>query len=156
VGPPQTPDWTAERLDEYGRARGRAESWVRRAKLGEYVKDPYEQLDLDLGLRLYSIAAAFTTSFAFGRSTPTFLKDFLAMDNGGVSEPLQIPALALIVASLGSSIVCGVLFAPSKNRNSFVWTVKGFMGGPLAVLQLQGLEALLTQEQTTTRDKAAP
>ena len=147
VGPKQTPDWTPEKLDEAGRARGRAESWVRRAKEGEFVKDPYESLDLSFDLRMYCIFAAFGVSFAFGRSTPTLLHDFLSVD-AGLQDIFQIPALALVAASLGSSIVCGVLFAPPKNRSALIWTIKGFMGGPLAILQLRGLDTLLTQGET--------
>ena len=147
VGPTQTPDWTPEMLDEAGRARGRAESWVRRAKEGEFVKDPYEMVDLSLDIRLYSIFAAACISFAFGRSTPALLNDFLSVDPG-MQQVLQAPALALIVASLGSSIVCGVLFAPPKNRSVLLWAFKGFMGGPITVLQLRGLDKLITQGET--------
>jgi len=57
---------------------------------------------------------------------------------------LQVPAAALVFASLGSGIANGVVFAPSKKRSSFVWGLKGLMGGPMAVQQLQGLDELKT------------
>lgn len=116
------------------------------------MKDPYESLDLSFDLRTYCIFASFGVSFAFGRSTPALLNDFLSVD-AGLQDIFQVPALALVAASLGSSIVCGVLFAPPKNRSALIWAVKGFMGGPLAVLQLRGLDTLLTQGETDALKK---
>lgn len=151
TGPKQTPLWTAEKLDEYGAAQGRAEAWARQAKMGEFVKDPEETLDLPLAYRAYAIFAAFSVAFSFGRSTPTLLAQ-LDM-SPGIQELLQAPALAVLVASLGSAIVSGVVLAPSKNRNSFVWGVKGLLAGPLAVANLRGLDDLVTREETELRNQ---
>lgn len=144
-----TPEWTPEMIDEVAKKRGEAEAWARRAKMGEFIGDPFETLDLQLPLRLYSIFATSLVAFAFGRATPTLFQQ-LNIDTTSI-ELLQAPASAILIASLGSSIVCGIVFAPPKNRNSFVWFVKGLMGGPLAVTQIRSLEALITQgeaEQT--------
>ena len=40
TGPKQTPDWTVEKLDEWGRRQGRVEAWARKAKEGVFVNDP--------------------------------------------------------------------------------------------------------------------
>ena len=156
VSPKMTPDWTAESLDEYAKSRGRAISWARRAREGEFIQDPFETLDMTLDLRMYFILVAVVISFAFGRSTPTFLDTFLDVPSPETfSEPLQAPALALTAASLGSSILCGMFLAPERKRNSFYWAVKGFLGGPLAVSQLKGLNPLITREEDRNRRQEA-
>ena len=135
-----------------GRQRGKAESWARRAKLGEFVKDPEESLDLSLDIRLYSVLTAVSVSIAFGRSTSPFLTSFMDPSSAqGIQSSLQAPALALVAASVGSCIVCGALFAPPKNRNEALWALKGLLGGPLAILKLRGLDTLLTLEETQSR-----
>ena len=63
---------------------------------------------------------------------------------------LQGPAAGLILASLGSLVFCATS-APQKNRNVFVWAVKGLLGGPLTIRSLQESEALLTQAQQAER-----
>ena len=145
TGPQQTPDWTVEKLDESLKRQGEAISWARRAKLGEFVKDPFETLDLPLGIRLYFVLTAFWLSFAYGRSTSPFLENMLGLGDGRqIVALMQAPGLALALACVGSSAVCGFLLAPERNRSSFVWAVKGFLGGPLAITQLRDLEALIT------------
>lgn len=151
VGPQQTPEWTPERLDEYGKSRGKAEAWARKAKLGEFVKDPEETLDLPFSYRAYAIFSAFLVAFSFGKATPTLLSQ-LDMSTG-VMELLQAPSLAIVIASLGSCIVSGVVLAPPKNRNAFVWGVKGLLAGPLAVVKLRVLDDLVTLEETELRNK---
>lgn len=147
VSPKMTPNWTPERLDEYGKARGRALEWARRAKLGEFVRDPFETMDLPLSFQLYSVFSAFLVAFAFGRSTPTLLSQLDGDLPAGATDILQAPALAILVASLGSAALSGAVLAPSKNRSTFVWVVKGLLAGPVAVLQLRGLEVLITREE---------
>jgi hypothetical protein len=136
-------------LDEYGKARGRAEAWARRAKMGEFVQDTSESLaELSFPLRAYSILSAAGVSFAFGRSTPTLLTDYLHVSSPQILQgALLVPGLVLAAASLGSSVACGFLFAPEKNRNSVVWVIKGLLGGPLALSELRGLETLVTYEE---------
>ena len=73
VSPKMTPDWTPEKLDEFGKSRGRALAWARRAKMGEFVGDPYETLDLPMEFRVYAIVSSFLVAFAFGRATPNLL-----------------------------------------------------------------------------------
>lgn len=143
VSPKMTPAWTAERLDEYGKARGKAEAWARRAKMGEFVGDPFETLNLPLSFQIYSIFSAFLVAFAFGRSTPNLLERFDIPP--GSADILQGPALAILVASLGSAVISGAVLAPSKNRGTFIWAMKGLLAGPAAVLQLRGLADLITQ-----------
>jgi len=143
TGPLMTPDWTPDRLDEEGRRAGQAQAWAKSARSGEFKKDPFEQMNIEGSLQYYCIFAAFLTSIGFGRATPKALS-FFGIDND-IILTLQVPALALVVAAFGSSIVCAATLAPEKKRSSFVWAVKGFAGGPLAVLQLIGLDALKTR-----------
>lgn len=150
TGPMQTPDWTPERLDEYAKMQGRAQSWARRAKLGEFVKDPFETLDSPIEFQFYAVLTSWLIAFAFGRATPTFLSNvagsWSAPDIQTLTGTLKIPALALGLGSIVSSVVCGVLLAPERNRSTWVWAVKGLFGGPLAVRQLQELDQLITLE----------
>lgn len=146
VGPKLTPDWTAEKLDEYGKSRGRALAWARKAKLGEFMKDPNETLDLPIPFKLYSIFSFFLIAFAFGRATPNLLSQVDMPTT--TMELLQGPAVALILASASSMFFCGGILAPSKNRSKFVWSIKGLMAGPVAISQLRGLDDLITREES--------
>ena len=143
TGPMQTPDWTPERLDEEGIRAGQSLAWARRAREGEFKSDPFELLSIEGGQQAYSVLTTVFTAFVFGSSTKK-LFEILNFDDNGLLDLAQGPALAIVLASIGSCILCG-LEAPSKNRNGFVWGVKGYAGGPLAVLQLKGLNALVTR-----------
>ena len=118
--------------------------------MGEFVGDPFETLDLPLSHRVYAIFSAYLVALAFGRATPTLLAQ-LDMSTSTV-ELLQVPALAILVASIGSSIAAGVVLAPSKNRNKLIWFVKGLLAGPVAVMQLRNLEVLITREEEALQD----
>ena len=152
IGPRQTPDWTAERLDEWGAQQGRAISWARKAKEGEFVGDPMETLDMEFPQRAYSILTAFVVAAAFGRSTPTFLANIGVESSSLLEELLQAPAAALLLAAVGSSVYCAYQ-AAGKNRNKLLWLVKGFLGGPLVVRQLTGLAGLTTVGEQLENDK---
>lgn len=146
-GPRQTPLWTPEKLDEAGKKAGEAQAWARRARMGELKKDPFEALAVEGELRAYSILAAVTVSLGYGHATPTALK-MIGFESGELLNFLQFPALALLVAGLGSAAANAVVLAPPKKRSSFVWGIKGLMGGPLAVKQLSGLDDLKTVGET--------
>lgn len=143
TGPMQTPDWTPERLDEEGRKAGQAMAWARKAKAGEFKSDPYELLSIQGGIQAYSILTTLFTAFVFGNSTKRLFEIF-NIDANGFLDVAQGPALAIILASIGSCVLCGIQ-ASGKNRNVFVWGVKGFAGGPLSVLQLKELDTLITR-----------
>ena len=152
TGPAQVPDWTAEKLDEYAIQQGKAADWARRSKMGAYIQDPSETSDLSIGERTYAIAAAFSVAFAFGRSTSTFLRDVLhVMETTTATEQFQsvlhIPAVLIALTSLGSCLWCGAILAPERNRSRFLWGWKGFLAGPLIILQLQNLDSLITLEE---------
>ena len=138
-------------IDEYARQQGRAQDWARRSKLGEFVKDPSETSELAPEVRLYAIFTAVFFAFSYGRATPKFLADILHIGTissaQGLQDVLQIPALSLALASLGSSVVCAAFLAPERNRSAITWGLKGFFGGPLTVLQLRQLDALITREE---------
>lgn len=139
-----TPEWTPERLDEEGRRQGRAQAWIRKARAGEFKSDPYEQLRVEGGSRVYSIITALTVAFAYGNASEKALEFILGNKESGVAvlEVVQIPALVLLLVCVGSSVFSGAVLAPSKKRNSFVWSVKGLMGGPVTVFELRGLDEL--------------
>ena len=143
-GPRQTPIWTPEKLDEAGRKAGEAQAWARRARLGELKKDQNEILEVEGELRLYSIITAMTVAFAFGNSSKQALGMIGISGVDPLLEVLQIPALTLLVAGLGSGLANALIFAPEKKRSGFVWGVKGLMGGPLALRQLRELDELKT------------
>lgn len=155
TGPAQTPEWTPERLDEYAKQRGKAQDWARRAKLGEYVKDPSETSELSPEVRFYAIFTAFFFAFSYGRATPKFLAEVLHIGTvssaEGLQGVLQIPALSLALASLGSAVVCAAFLAPERNRNAITWGLKGFFGGPLTILKLRQLDSLITREENESQ-----
>jgi hypothetical protein len=156
VGPKITPDWTPEKLDEWGKKQGEALAWARKAKEGLFVTDPNETLDLTLPQRAFSILVAFLAATAFGQSTPTFLTSVLGSDPDSsilaVPAALQPFALVLVVSALGSSIV-SVMFSQKLNRNMIIWGIKGLLGGPLTVLQIRQLDALITQSEQDAKTK---
>ena len=134
---PMTPDWTPEKLDEWGRKQGKAQAWARRAREGEFVKDPLETTELDTTQQAFSILSGLMIATAFGKSSPTFLVQMTGLlpDNAAAESLLgamQAPAFGLLAASLGSVVVC-VLQAKEKNRDPVVWAIKGLLGGPLTV-----------------------
>ncbi len=155
TGPRQTPDWTPEMLDEEGKRAGRAMSWAREQAAGEIKNDPFELLNIEGSLQLYSILTTLTVAFAFGNSSKKFLELF---GSGGDStvllDSLQVPALAFVVASIGSCVGCAIL-ASQKNRSSFVWGIKGFAGGPLAISQLRSLDTLITKGEAAEMKRKA-
>ena len=150
VGPQQTPEWTPAMLDEEGRKAGKAMAWAEAAKAGEFQSDPYERMNVEGKLQIYSIATALLTGFAFGKSTPAFLSLVLGGDDAAatVTGPLgllQGLAFVLVLNAVLAGVLCGGVFAPKLNRSGFIWGVKGLAGGPLAIIQLKGLDILRTR-----------
>lgn len=135
------PEWTAEQLDEEARRRGKTYDWARKVReekeknIGK--KDLAETIDVHGGLRVYAIIFTLLSSIAYGKATPPAMEwidaspTFLTMTQG--------VALILLSASIVSSIYSSVVLAPPKNRNSLIWAIKGFAGGPPAVFQLKEL-----------------
>jgi len=151
TGPRQTPEWTPEMLDEEGLRAGKAMAWAKAARSGEFKKDPYERMNIEGSLQVYSIVTAVLFSFAFGSSSSSFLSVVLGInastgeDGVGFFGILQGLSLVLILNAAIASVLCGGVFAPKLNRNSFVWGIKGLAGGPLAIIQLRSLDTLKTR-----------
>lgn len=145
VGPKWVPNWTPEMLDEEGKKRGKAMAWAQSAKEGQYATDPFEDLLIENELRTYAICASLLTSIAFGKSTSTFLTSIIGVEGitnvQSVLEVSQYAALVVVLASFGS---CGAnwFIARKKKRSGVVWAIKGFMGGPLSIIQLRTLDDL--------------
>jgi hypothetical protein len=157
VGPRQTPDWTPEMLDEEGRKVGQAQAWAKQARDGEFEVDPFELLSIEGPMQFYSIVTTLLVSFAFGNSSSRLLEQMLhysKSDATAILGLLQAPAFVILLASFGSSVVCAAIFAPQKNRNSFVWAVKGFAGGLIAIKQLQELDTLVTRGEAAAAERA--
>mmetsp|Transcript_1074 Transcript_1074/g.2963 ORF Transcript_1074/g.2963 Transcript_1074/m.2963 type:complete len:378 (+) Transcript_1074:67-1200(+) len=158
TGPRQTPEWTAERLDELGARRGQAEAWAQRARAGDFVKDINETYDLTLQQRAFSILTALLIATAFGKSTDTFFVDMIKLvpDQATITSlkgALQGPALGLFVASIASCIL-SYMQASESNRNSFMWAIKGALGGPFTLSLLRSLDPLITREEEEAQKDA--
>lgn len=155
VGPRQTPAWTPEQLDEWGRSRGEYLAKIKREKLDRLMVDRQESLDLEMGQRVYSILAALLVALAFGQSTPTFLTSFLSYSETDleVLDVLRAPAASMLLAGIGSSIYCGKQ-ASEKKRNAGIWAFKGLVGGPLTVRQLRELPQLVTQRELNSNSSS--
>lgn len=158
VGPRQTPDWTAEKLDEWGRQQGRVESWARQAKEGAFVKDPLENFDsISPFQRAYGLSTALITAVAFGKATPNFVQIVFPNDKdffGHLIHVAQLPAVIMVLLSLASSAY-GIFTATNLNRSQYVWAVKGLLGGPLIVRQLAELPNLVTLQEQQKREEEA-
>ena len=146
-------------LDEEGRKAGRALAWAEAAKAGEFQSDPYERMNVEGPLRIYSVATALLTGLAFGKSTPAFLATVSGAEDaaaaaGGVLGVLQGLAFVLVLNAVLAGVLCGGVFAPGLNRNGFIWGVKGLAGGPLAIIQLKGLDLLRTRGDIAAQEKA--
>lgn len=154
IGPRLTPDWTPEMLDEEGRKRGRAQAWARKARAGEFVKDPHETLTIDGAIQLYSILVYLLTAFAFGRATPSLFELLHAEDiANSVQQLAQVPALVAVLAAVGSCVVNSAILAPERNRSQFVWAFKGLVGGPVAVAELRSLDTLQTRGELEAKQE---
>lgn len=152
-----TPDWTIERLDDWGIQQGKAQSWARKARDGEFIQDPNETYNLQLNQRIYSIITTLIITISFGNSTPEFLinisKLFISLDDVNIFlNIIKIPAITLLIISIGSSILC-TIEAPKKNRNQLIWFIKGILGGPFTIQYLQELTSLITQGEQDINDK---
>jgi len=142
--------WTAERLDEWGKRRGKSLAEMKRTRDDSLVLDQSETGELELGQKAYSVLTALAVAVAFGKSTPTFLSLTLHLfpspTDAGLAEildVLKVPAAALLLASVGSCVFCAIQ-APDKRRNPAVWAFKGLMGGPASVGEMRQLPKLLT------------
>jgi hypothetical protein len=150
VGPKLTPDWTAERIDDELSRQGDAVSWARRARDERIVTDRAESLELGNVQQAYSLLTASLGAASFGKSTPIFLTMAGVLGSQeqiqGMLDVLRIPSLGLFLASVASSVLCSKQ-AVEKRRNSIVWTLKGLLGGPLTLRELQQLPELRTRQE---------
>lgn len=157
TGPKMVPDWTPEKIDEQAARAGKAIAWAKKAKAGEFKRDPYEILSIEGSLQWYCTFTVLLVAFSFGRASSQALgmAGIDADATRSLLDTLQAPALALVLAGVGSSVACAAFLAPGKNRSGFVWAVKGLLGGPLAVLQLRGLDTLITRGEAEAAEKSA-
>ena len=155
------PNFTPQSLDEYTKRQGKTVDWARKTKAERLILDRQERLEIALPQRVYSMLTGLLVATAFGKSTPIFLTQTLnlvsSLDETKLEELLDLlkaPAIALIVAAVGSSVYCAIT-ASRKQRNSVVWTIKGLLGGPLTVSQLRTLSPLtVTQGDLDAASKA--
>lgn len=148
-----TPDWTVERLDEYTKRQGEAQSWVRKAKDGEFIQDPYETFYFDnLPQLLFCIMMISGITISYGQSTPTFVSSFVNNMDDTFLRYLQGPANVSLLISIGSSMLCTYM-ASQKNRNVIMWLWKGLLGGPFTVQSIKSLDALVTQGEKRKRQQ---
>lgn len=135
-------DWTVERIDAWALQQKELQSWARKERERKVQADKLENFD-SLGLgKLTSVVTAFTTAFAFGRATPALWESVLQRD---MDELVAVKAIAatFLLASVGSSAYCGQV-APQLQRSRTLWMIKGLLGGPVAIQQLQSADRLQT------------
>ena len=120
-------------LDEEGRRAGKAISWARAARAGEFMSDPYEHVNVEGGLQIYSIVSTLIVAFYFGKASPSLLT-MLDLPEEDVFSLFRVPAYIILTASLISSVTAGFILAPQQNRNRLAWFVKGFAGGKMICL----------------------
>lgn len=154
TGPRQTPDWTPEAIDEITRKQGQAQSWARKSRASRMVTDDNELMVLNFPMTAYCLFTSFFCAFAYGQSTPTFLH-MVGISDTSFTSLLQVPGLVLILACIGSSIVSANILAPPLNRSSLVWGFKGLCGGPIAILQLRELQALVSRAEYEKENKSS-
>lgn len=101
-----------------------------------------ERFVLDSGKRLYLSLVVATFSLAHGHTS----MDVIDKGIGGEALLAAIAASnfvssALLVSSVMSTVL-SMRSAQEKNRNTFVWAMKGLLGGPLTVRELSSLPPL--------------
>ena len=160
VGPKQTPDWTPERLDEWGKTQGRVQAWARKARDGEYITDPNEWLsELTVSQRTFSIGTALFLATVYGKATIPFYGIIIMIHDDDdivssidtmiqIQEIMQGPALLLVMICLSSSLLA-YQQAQERNRNPLIWFIKGLQGGPFTIATLKHLEKLQTRQERT-------
>ena len=150
VGPRMTPDWTPERVDDELSRQGAAISWARQAREDRLMKDSAESLDLDVVQLAYSVVTALLIAVSFGKATPAFLTmigiEGASNETQGLLDILKVPTIGLAAASAASSFLCRTK-ASEKKRDQIVWMIKGILGGPITIRQLQELPVLLTRAE---------
>jgi hypothetical protein len=136
-------EWTVERLDAWSRQQKELQVWANRERERKIQADVVENFD-SLGLgKLMSVVTALTTALAFGRSTPALYTLLQRDDDAAELAVVRVLAVALLIASAGSAAYCGSV-APTLQRSRTLWTIKGLLGGPVAVRQLQSADRLQT------------
>ena len=88
---------------------------------------------------MYLSISALFLSLAFGKSTPEALS-FLNSDFD--LDFLREPGFVILLEAFGSSLLLALVLAPERTCSSFVWGIKGLLVGPVAVVELSGLNAL--------------
>jgi hypothetical protein len=153
TSPRMTPDWTSERVDDTVRRQGSAISWARQTRDEQILPDQFESIDMHLSQRAYSLLTAVLVATSFGKSTPTFGEMTGLIQNSQqlaeLSQTLnllKLPALALLLSSIGSSIFCTIA-ASEKKRDALIWLVKGLLGGPWTLRQLRELPGLVSRAE---------
>ena len=140
------PEWTPEMLDEEGRRRGQTYDWARRVREEKETSirktDSAETIDVNGGSRVYATVFSLLSSIAYGKATPQALEWIDVATATTITTSLHGIALMFVLTSIASSAYSSTVLAPQKNRNSFIWAVKGFVGGPLAVVHLKELDNL--------------
>jgi len=115
---------------------------------GEFMKDPYESLNIEGSLLRYSIVTVPFIAFAWSDASSNILELLNLGDQGSILlNVMQFIAFKLALLPVFSGIICGLVFAPVKKRSRFVWGVKGIVGGPLAIVQLNKLDELMTPDE---------
>jgi hypothetical protein len=136
-------EWTVERLDAWSRQQKELQVWANRERERKIQADVVENFD-SLGMgKLVSVVTALTTALAFGRSTPVLYMLLQRDDDAAELAVVRVLAVALLIVSAGSAAYCGSV-APTLQRSRTLWTIKGLLGGPVAVRQLQSADRLQT------------
>ena len=145
------PEWTPEMLDEEGRRRGQTYDWARRVREEKESSirktDSAETIDVNGGSRVYATVFSLLSSIAYGKATPQALEWIDVATATTITTTLHGIALMFVLTSIASSAYSSTVLAPQKNRNSFIWAVKGFVGGPLAVVHLKELDNLAWKQK---------
>lgn len=125
----QDPNWKKAQLKKRGK-------WVDENKV-QIPKS--ERFSLDGSQRIYLIFTIAVNAFSYGHATKDLIDKNVIPST--LIETSSLASLILLTMSI-SSIVVNVIKSKEKKRNVFNWGMKGLLGGPFTVFQLNKLEKL--------------
>ena len=106
--------------------------------------------------RAFLVLTCMSLSLAYGRASQDIISNHIWGDIDNVIFPgSYVVSTALIASAIASSIQSFKIAKFEKNRNSFLWSLSGLLGGPFSVYALKDLQPLNNNTTTTVNSSTA-
>jgi hypothetical protein len=116
-----------------------SKTWTKKAsKLPAKVlqEQKLNRFELTILERIHFMSLALVWSFGWGKSTSELINRYDSSIWVTTSDALKILSIVLLLTSIGTSVYSAKL-AQEKNYSTTTWFLRGLLGGPLAIAQLQ-------------------